>query len=929
MTAPARSNSNLPRSFGLERDSTDGAFRLLLVLIMKTRVATILQEALDLRSRFLWMLVTIVSLLSPFLLFAQSLEASASLRAAIPVEDHTPSARAITGTLLDPSGAAIAKAQVSLLASDGKPLAQVATDNSGSFRFDNIAPGDYVLNVHAEGFRDARINTTVNAKRQSPLRLTLQIAVPNETVTVATGDSAPLVSTDSFENQNANTIDRNALDRVPVLDQDYITTMSRFLDDNATGTNGVTLVVNGIEANGPGVTPSAIQEVKINNNPYSARFSRPGRARLEIITKGGTPAYHGSLNFMFRDALFDAPNAFAIGKPPERRQYYEGSVTGPIGHGKHTSFLLALDEDLDDQRAIVDSQAIAAAQSLGFGPFAQTVPFPTHHFFGSGRLFHDLSNGDQFWVGYSYEHRSIENQNAGGTILPSAATDTHFLEHEINVSYLHQFSPHWLHQLRFLVGHFDNSVTSVNAAPQLAISGLFTAGGAQADSRRTEYHFDGTDFATYASGKHQVSFGIDVPDISRRGLDDFTNRAGTYTFASSADYNAGSPTTYLVQTGQGHVVFLEKVICAFVEDNIRLRPNFSLYLGVRYYWQNYFHDVPHNFAPRLGFAYAPTPGSKTVIRGGAGVFYDRTGPSPIGDLLHFNGVNLLRFIVDQPLVSYPINPAVLAQVPTSVVTLDSRARIPYALQYSIGVERQITAKSTASAVYIGNRGIDVFRSIDANAPVLVAGNYVYPVPTLGQNRQIQPEGYLKGNALELTFRGKPSKYFTGQIQYTLSRTYNNTSGITYFPANSYNPSADWGRSDNDRLHKFDLLASSQPTRFFILGAALSLYSGKPVNITTGADDNHDGIINDRPPGTGRNTLPGPGTIGLDLNLSHDFPLSQRKKETRIFSVSLNSFNVLNHPNYITYIGTISSPLFGQPVAAQPPRRIQLDVQFKF
>jgi hypothetical protein len=375
------------------------------------------------------------------------------------------------------------------------------------------------------------------------------------------------------------------------------------------------------------------------------------------------------------------------------------------------------------------------------------------------------------------------------------------------------------------------------------------------------------------------------------------------------------------------VVFLEKILSGFVEDNIRLKPNFSLYLGVRYYWQNYFHDDPNNFAPRVSFAYAPTAGSKTVIRGGAGFFYDRTGPSPIGDLLHFNGVNLLRFIVDQPLVSYPINPAVLAQVPTSVVTLDPRQRIPYQIQYSIGIERQVTAKSTASAVYIGNRGIDSFRSIDANAPI--AGSSALPNPNLGQVRQIQSEGYLKGNALELTFRGKPSKYFSGQVQYTLSRTDNNTSGITFFPANSYNPAADWGRSDNDRLHKFDLLASSQPTRFFTFGAALSLYAGKPVNITTGADNNHDGIINDRPAGTARNTLPGPGVINLDLNLSHDFPLSKRKGEARILSLSLNSFNVLNHPNYLTYIGTISSPLFGQPAAAQPPRRMQLDVQFKF
>jgi len=677
------------------------------------------------------------------------------------------------------------------------------------------------------------------------------------------------------------------------------------------------------------VTPSAVQEVKINNNPYSARFSRPGRARLEIVTKSGSAAYHGEVNFMFRDSVFDASNAFAtLGKPPERREYFEGSVTGPVGHSKHTSFLLSLDEDILDQQDIIDPNAIAAAEAAGFGSIAATLPNPTHHFFGSGRVFHDFANGDQFWIGYSYEHRSAENQNAGGAILPSAATNTRFLEHEINVSDLHQFSPHWLNQIRFLVGHFDSPVFSVNPDAQIAVSGLFTAGGAQADSRRTEYHFDGTDFATYANGKHQLSFGIDIPDISRRGLDDFTNRAGTYTFETYDPANP-APATYLVQTGQGHVTFLEKVICAFVEDNIRVSANFSLYLGVRYYWQNYFHDEPHNFAPRMSFAWAPSAKSKTVIRGGAGIFYDRTGPSPIGDLLHFNGVNLLRLIVDPPLVSYPINPAVLSQIPVSIVMLDPNARTPYTLQYSAGIERQVTAKSTFSAVYIGTRGIDVFRSIDANAPVLIAGNYVDPNPALGQVRQIQSEGYLKGNALELTFRGKPSKYFSGQIQYTLSRTDNNTSGITYFPANSYDAAADWGRSDNDRLHKFDLLASTQPTRFFTLGVALSLYSGKPVNITTGGDNNQDGILNDRPAGIGRNTMAGPGLINLDLNLSHDFKLSKGKKESRVLSLSLNSFNVLNHPNYVTYIGVQSSPLFGQPTAAQPPRRMQLDVQYKF
>jgi len=160
-------------------------------------------------------------------------------------------------------------------------------------------------------------------------------------------------------------------------------------------------------------------------------------------------------------------------------------------------------------------------------------------------------------------------------------------------------------------------------------------------------------------------------------------------------------------------------------------------------------------------------------------------------------------------------------------------------------------------------------------------------------------------------------------------TYNNTSGITYFPGNSYNPAGDWALSDNDRRHKFDLLASSQPTRYFTVGAALSVYSGKPVNITTGADNNHDGVVNDRPAGVPRNAMPGPGTVELDLNLAHDFMLSKSRKEARTLTVSLNSFNVLNHVNDMTYIGTITSPFFGHAVAAQPPRRMQLDVQFKF
>ncbi len=825
---------------------------------------------------------------------------------------------AITGVVLDPSGAAIAGAEVTVTTAAGASVGSATADNVGSFRLEKLAAGTYSITVEAAGFQQKTQNITLR-KESTSIRIALLIASQNELVTVGAQDAPLQISTEVNENQNANIIDRDALDRVPVFDQDYITTLSRFLDDSSIGTNGVTLVVNGLEANGPGVTPSAIQEVKINQNPYSALFSRPGRARLEIVTKGGTAEIHGTINFLVRNSVFDARNTFADQKPPEQRQFYEGSLTGPLTRSKKTTFLLSLDQDFDDTQAFVNAQNLS-------GPVRENVPAPIHHFFGSGRVFHDFANGDQFWIGYSYEHQSFTNQNVGGTTLPEAAYSTVALEHEINVSYRHLFSPKWVNQLRFLVGYNDQRTVSANSAPQMIVSGAFTGGGAQANFNRTESHFDGANVTTYASGKHTVNFSVESPDLSRRGFDDSTNSAGTYTFASLAAFQQGLPSAFVLQSGQPHVAFLEKVLAASIQDDIRWKPNFSFSIGLRYYWQNFFHDDPNNFAPRFGFAYAPSKKGKTIIRGGAGLFYDRTGPRPISDLLHYNGVTLLRFIPTDPV--YPETAASLAGVPTSVVVLDPRAHIPYTIQYSIGVERQVTAKSTFSATYVGSRGIDLFRSIDANSPL--SGTILRPDTALGQERQIQSAGYQKSNALELTFRGKPSKFFNGQIQYTLSKTYNNTTGITYFPADSFNPSADWARSDNDRRHKFDLLGSMRPTKFFTVGAALSLYSGKPVNVTTGSDDNHDGVINDRPEGLPRNTLHGPGLINLDLNISHDFVLSRKRKEAqRILAVTLNSFNILNHQNDVTFVGVVTSPFFAQPVAALPPRRMQLNLEYKF
>ena len=827
-------------------------------------------------------------------------------------------ATVLTGTVQDPTGAVIPDAEISLESSDGVTIAHGVTNGTGIFRLAVANSAQYVLDVVEPGFRELRQSITVKAGAQPALRILLAVEAKDETVTVGSDGSSSLVSIDIEQNQSARVVDKNALDRLPVFDANYLSTLSRFLDPDAVGTSGATLIVNGVEANGPGVTASAISSVKIDNNPYSALYARPGRARIELTTEPGTPQFHGSATFLYRDSLFDATEPFATVKPGEQRTYLEGSLTGPLSASKKTTFLLSLQKDHDDQEAIV-------LATLPTSLVQENVPNSTQHYFISSRVFHDYGQANEFWAGYSYEHETVSNAGVGGNVLAEAGTDTLFLEHEINVQDTWVVSPHLVNLGHFLVGHFDNQTHDIQEGPGIYVSGSFTGGSAQADFRETEYHFDGTDIVTYTNGKHEIKFGIDIPDISRRAYDDFTNREGTYYFASLDDYAAGKPFSYLVQNGQGHVPFLEMTFAGILQDTIRVSPKLSVAVGARYYWQNHFHEVKDNIAPRLDMAYAPRQKGKTVLRGGAGIFFDRTGPTPISDLLHLNGINLRRYLVLNP--SYPVTNAQLAATPTSVVTLDPRAIIPYTVQFGFGVEQQITKDSSLTLNYLGSRRIDMFRSIDANAPLppLFAAR---PNPNLGQDRLIQSEGYQKSNSLQIGFQGRPAPFFTGQAQYTLGKTYNNTSGITYFPAASYDPNADWGRSDKDQRNKFDLLGTFTAQHFFGFGVALSAYSGLPVDITTGNDRNNDGMALDRPAGVPRNSLHGPGYLDLDLNLSHDFPLT-KKKEGPICTLSINSFNVLNHQNDTTYVGVVSSPFFSQPVSAQAPRRMQLNLSIRF
>jgi hypothetical protein len=154
----------------------------------------------------------------------------------------TPGLSSLGGSVQDPDGAAVAGAQVVLNRPDGSQVAHLVSDRSGTFQFRNVPPGRYVVDVQQTGFRETKVNVVAGDTSRTPLKIVLKIAGVEEQVTVAASDTSAQVNTEIGQNQNGNSVDRDALDRLPVFDQDYITTLSRFLDPDAIGTNGVTLV---------------------------------------------------------------------------------------------------------------------------------------------------------------------------------------------------------------------------------------------------------------------------------------------------------------------------------------------------------------------------------------------------------------------------------------------------------------------------------------------------------------------------------------------------------------------------------------------------------------------------------------------------------------------------------------------------------------
>jgi hypothetical protein len=832
----------------------------------------------------------------------------------------------LSGLVRDQSGAAIPEAGVAIVGRDTAVKVNLTTDTNGRFSTQPLPSGAYVIDISRNGFEPQERIVTLSTE-DGTINVVLPLAKQKYSVTVESQRSQLDPSTEAH--QEAFTLDQESFASLPIKDGDVLSALSAFV--NPAGGAAPTIIIDGMERTDADLSLTSIQQVRINNNAYSAEFPKPGKDRIEIDTRGGGDDFHGGVSIRARNSLFDARNPFAPDKLPFSRESYEVNLSGPTVKQKLAFFV---DANREQQQ---QSEPVLAYLPSGILQSDILSPVERNRFLG--RLDWQTTQSHRIGIKYELHLDKSQNNGVGGFSLPGLATSLYHHDYRIEVFDQFVVSADLLNSFRIALGTNYLSLTSANNQPLIVVQGAFSNGGAQVNEWRKEPRIDVLDTLSYSKGPSTWKFGVDAKFHPFRTYN-ADNFGGTYSFASLAAYEAQQPDLFTITTGNPLLTFHQNDYAWFAQYERKLGSVVSLFAGVRHEFQSGVSQYG-NLAPRLAVAFAPGKDHRTVIRVGAGVFYDRRPPPILEQSLRFNGIQTQQFVLVNPV--YPvIDPAALGTlVPASVWRIDSSLAFPRLYQASATVERQLPGGFVLVSDYKYQRGTHLFRARDINAPLPTTA--VRPFPDQGNIDRIESSASSRANLLSWTLKSPAKRRFQVFAQYTLGWQYNDTGGVfppppgtiagatslfaALLPADSYDLRPEWGRANNDSRHRFGLSGTVQFPWQLSFGTLTTIRSGLPFDITTG-QVSAEGIANVRPPGVLRNTGEGPGQVSVDVHLGRKFSIhaGEHKIDT---DIGIDSFNVLNHTDLNNYIGVLSSPLFGRANSAMDGRQMQFTLQAHF
>lgn len=792
----------------------------------------------------------------------------------------------IHGSVTDPSAAVVPGATVQITGNGVTRSAK--SDGQGHFTLSAPA-GKYAVRADAKGFVTfSQPEVTVNGGQNVALDIALQIAAEAQQVSVS-DEAAGQVAVDPSSNVGALVMKNEDLDSLPD-DPDDLQADLQALAGPAAGPNGAQFFVDGFSG-GQLPPKSSIREIRINSNPFSSEFDRPGFGRIEILTKPGTDNYHGGLFANYGDRIFDTRNPFLAETPGYSTKMLGANFGGPLN--KKTSFFL------DFNRRAIDENTLINAQTLDSNHnqinYVSAYPTPNRFWVISPRVDYQINSTNTLVMRYNHVDSSTVG-GVGGFSLPTQATQGTNKNNQAQITETMVIGTRAIDETRFQFSDSHNAQSALGAGgiPTVNVSNSFTSGGAPfLANYNFNKSFELQNILTLTQGTHTIKVGGRLRDgwLDSQSTSNFN---GTYLFSlntlngvpqclagisnpTSLDLydqtqtllSQGLPMSAIVAQGCGPTQFTQNAgqplqsvsqldLGVFAQDDWRFRQNLTISLGLRYETQTNIHDHM-DWAPRVAIAWAPGArkgaNSKTVIRAGWGMFYDRFDDSNVLQAERYNGASQQSYQLNAspmtPLLFYPNVPPVTSLAGAlqlqNIYHIDPALEAPYMMQTAFSVERSLPGRTSLSFNYINSRGVHTLRTRDINAPL--PGTYsgpgtgIVPYPGIGPIYQYETTGVYNQNQAIVNVNTRFSSRFSLQGFYAYGNSKGNANGM---PMDQYNTALDYGRTNFDIRHR-GLIAGNMLLRWGVnVSPFVTMSSGAPFNITTGNQYNGDGIFNARP-----------------------------------------------------------------------------------
>jgi hypothetical protein len=810
------------------------------------------------------------------------------------------SAPQLVVTVLDPADQATPGATVTV-EQNGTLRQTAVTDAAGQAVLAALPPGTYQLKATLDGFSDA---TPVNVRLggAEPVRAAVRLGLPrvSDSVVVAAGGGEGASSETAVRNESI-TPDGSSDEQI----------LQNTIDALAGAGNVVR--VDGLQSGG--LPPaSTIQQIRIRQNSFDAEYHEATPAFVEIITSAKPQPWQFTVTTWSRPQSAQARNAFSVDVPAAQRGGMNMNGSGNINNRASVVFFGNYNSGKEDQPIYAQMPS---------GPVRGLVDNANRYAYGTLRI--GLDNWRRNDLRFESDFQGFRNLNvgAGGFNLPERGYTREQATIRARAFWTRTLGKGGSQVFRVQIQHRRETDTPESTAPAIVVLNAFSSGGAQYQGERADAQIEASEVVTRPVGTKQVwragatllHTGVDSSLVSNPG--------GTYTFSSLDAYLAGAPTTYTQRIGTGVCCFGITQLSLWTQDDIALSKSLQISLGLRQESETHLSRAL-NLGPRGQVDWSPSQVAHTTFHFGAGIFYGWLLQNDLEQTVRVDGVHQQDLLIVNP--AFPNGPAGAGTaLPSGRYLLSPDLTQPRIIRSSVGVDH--THGALTFHADFARQSADAFRGDNLNAP---DENGSRPDARFGNVIQVETTGSARLNALSTSVTYNDQKRGTFlRFNYTLAYLTDNTDNAFFVPVDPRRPDAEWGPAANDVRHRISG-NFSQP--LFGRRIAASTYwqfgSAQPYTVTTGVDSNGDGIFNERPVGVVRNGSRGfaqfyqGAHIGWNIPRGAAPPRVPAKYRVQIWIESDNLWNRVNR-NLVS--GVLTSPYFGQAIAATQPRRMYFGI----